>query len=57
VVVLHSHLGNPVPVKGQALSSIWEAVGTIGKAISDMESNREILNEIIDQKNYNKINK
>jgi hypothetical protein len=47
---LQAQLGQPVAVKGEDVVSIWVALDMLGKAISDIESHYELLDELLDRK-------
>jgi hypothetical protein len=50
VAQLHNYVGSPVSLKGLDFNSVWEAVDVLGKAVIDLESNNELLDELIQQK-------
>jgi hypothetical protein len=49
VAVLHEQVGSPVSLKGLDFRSVWDAVDVLGKAVVDMESNNELLDELVQQ--------
>lgn len=50
VAQLHNYVGSPVSLKGLDFNSVWEAVDVLGKAVIDLESNNELLDELVQQK-------
>ncbi len=48
--IVQAHLGQPAPIKGMNISSIWDALTHLGKAIQDVEEVNEMLDDILDIK-------
>jgi hypothetical protein len=45
--ILHSHIGKPTVIKGQPMSTIWEALDKLGQALQEVESANEAIDEAI----------
>lgn len=50
VALLHEHVGSPMSLKGLEFRSVWDTVDVPGKAVVDLESSNEILDELLQQK-------
>jgi hypothetical protein len=50
VALLQDFVGSPVSLKGLDFKSVWEAVEVLGKAVADLETSNEVLDDIVQQK-------